>query len=177
MDYPVTLTPDDNGTILVSFVDWPAQTFGTDRADALGHAVDALATVIDAYIKEGQALPRPSKGKDRVVVPALLEAKIRLYETMRASKVTKAELGRRLTWHGPQVDRLLAMTHGSQLDQLEAAFSALGKRLVVAVEDADVGGVDGAKAPARRAGGTGPEARGARAIRKRPRRRARAAAR
>lgn len=36
---------------------------------------------------------------------------------------------------GPQVDRLLAMTHGSKLKQIEAAFRALGKRLVVGVED------------------------------------------
>lgn len=135
LDYPVTLTPDDNDTILVSFVDWPAHTFGDDREDALSHAVDALTTIIDAYIKDGQELPRPSKGKIRVTVPALIEAKIRLYETMRAAKMSKAELGRRLDWHGPQIDRLLAMKHGSQLDQLEAAFGALGKRLVVGVED------------------------------------------
>lgn len=135
LDYPVTITEDDNDTMLVSFVDLPAQTFGDDREDALRHAVDALATVLDAYIKDGREIPAPSKGKVRVAVPALIEAKIRLYEAMRAGKVTKAELGRRLHWHGPQVDRLLAMKHGSQLDQLEAAFGALGKRLMVSLDD------------------------------------------
>jgi hypothetical protein len=55
-----------------------------------------------------------------VAVPALVEAKIRLYEAMEATRVGKAELGRRLNWHGPQVDRLLQVKHGSQLDQLEA---------------------------------------------------------
>jgi antitoxin HicB len=135
LDYPVTLTPDDNDTILVRFVDWPAQTFGADRNEALRQAVDALATIIDAYIKDGREIPQPSAGKTRVTVPALVEAKIRLYETMRATKVTKAELGRRLKWHPPQVDRLLAMTHGSRFDQLEAAFGVLGKRLVLGVED------------------------------------------
>jgi len=34
-----------------------------------------------------------------------------------------------------QVDRLLEMTHGSKLEQLEAAFAVLGKRLVVGIED------------------------------------------
>lgn len=135
MDYPVTLTPDDNHTILVTFIDWPANTFGTDREDAFRHAVDALTTMIDAYIKDGRDIPRPSKGKEWVAVPALVEAKIRLYETMRAAKVGKAELGRRLDCHLPQIDRLLAMKHGSKLEQLEAAFGALGKRLVVSVED------------------------------------------
>jgi antitoxin HicB len=137
MEYPVTLTPDDNGTVLVKFKDWPAQTFGEDRDDALRHAVDALTTMIDTYIKDGRDIPRPStKGRDRVTVPALVEAKIRLYEAMRAAHVGKAELGRRLDVHLPQVDRLLAMKHGSKLEQLEAAFGALGKRLVVIVQDA-----------------------------------------
>ena len=112
-----------------------AQTFGKDREDALHQAVDALATIIDAYIKDGREIPGPSKGTVRVAVPALIEAKIGLYEAMRAKQMSKAELGRRLNWHPPQVDRLLAMTHGSRLDQLEAAFGALGKRLVVGVED------------------------------------------
>lgn len=138
MDYPVTLERDDNDTILVSFPDFPeAHTFGTDEADALTHAQDALATAIDAYIKDKRAVPLPSAvvAKYRVTVPALIEAKLHLYETMRTRRIGKAELGRRLGWHAPQVDRLLAMTHGSKLEQLESAFGALGKRLVVGVED------------------------------------------
>jgi len=138
MEYPATLERDDD-TLLVSFPDFPeAHTFGTDEADALVHARDALATIIDAYIKDRRSIPSPSMCRTsyRVTVPALIEAKVRLYEAMRAAKVGKAELGRRLDWHPPQVDRLLAMTHGSKLGQLEAAFGALGKRLVVGVEDA-----------------------------------------
>ena len=73
--------------------------------------------------------------KYRVTMPALVEAKVHLYDAMRAAKVGKAELARRLDWHLPQVDRLLEMTHGSRLEQLEAAFGALGKRLVVGIED------------------------------------------
>lgn len=138
MDYPVTLTPDDNGTVLVTFPDVDgAVTFGDTIDEALTRAPDALATILEAYIKDRRPIPPPStrRTKYRVAVPALVEAKIRLYEAMRAAKVGKAELGRRLDWHLPQVDRLLAMTHGSKLAQLEAAFGALGKRLVVSVED------------------------------------------
>jgi antitoxin HicB len=141
MDYPVTLERDDNDTILVSFPDFPeAHSYGDDAKDALSHAADALATVIDAYIKDRRDIPTPSVAgsRHRVGVPALVEAKIRLYETMRAAKIGKAELARRLDWHAPQVDRLLAMTHGSKLDQLETAFKAMGKRLVIAVEEASV---------------------------------------
>jgi antitoxin HicB len=138
MDYPVTLERDDNGTVLVTFPDFPeAHTFGEDETDAVLRARDALATVIDAYIKDRRDVPRPSAivAKPRVAVPALVEAKMRLYETMRSGKVGKAELAKRLGWHLPQVDRLLAMTHGSRLEQLEAAFRALGKRMVLGIED------------------------------------------
>ncbi len=138
MDYPVKLARDDNETILVSFPDFPeAHTYGDDAAEALKRAADALATVIDAYIKDRRDIPVPSAiaVKHRVTVPALVEAKIRLYETMRDAKIGKAELARRLDWHLPQVDRLLAMTHGSKLNQLETAFRAMGKRLVIGVED------------------------------------------
>jgi antitoxin HicB len=138
MDYPVILAKDDNDTVLVNFPDFPeAHTFGDDVDDALAHAPDALATVIDAYIKDHRDIPLPSATATRywVTVPALIEAKVRLYEAMRAAGVGKSELARRLDWHLPQVDRLLEMTHGSRLEQLEAAFRVLGKRLVVGVQD------------------------------------------
>jgi antitoxin HicB len=137
VEYPATLTPDDNGTWFVTFPDIAGVTFGDTVEDALRHASDALATMLEAYIKDRRPIPPPSarRTKYRVRVPALLEAKIRLYTAMREADVGKAELGRRLAWHPPQVDRLLAMTHGSRLDQLECAFQALGKRLVVSVED------------------------------------------
>ena len=64
----------------------------------------------------------------------------------------KAELARRLDWHLPQIDRLLAMRHGSQLEQLEAALQALGLRLVVGAEPM-------APAAPRRARAAGPRRR------------------
>lgn len=152
MDYPVKLKRDDNDTILVSFPDFPeAHTYGDDEGDALERAKDALATVIDAYIKDRRDIPRPSARitKHRVTMRALVEAKVSLYESMRAAKIGKAELARRLDWHLPQVDRLLEMTHGSKLEQLEAAFSALGKRLVVGVEDVTVPKLHRARRPRR----------------------------
>ena len=162
MDYPVRLERDDNDTILVSFPDFPeAHTYGDSVEDALTRAPDALATAIDAYIKDRRDIPLPAAivAKHRVTVPALKEAKIRLYETMRAAKVGKSELARRLDWHLPQVDRLLEMTHGSQLAQIERAFHAMGKRLVIGVEDVN-------RATRRRMAGRGTRRRAHREIRK-----------
>jgi len=136
--YPVELRPDDNDTIRVSFPDVPeAHTFGENRAEALARAKDALATVIDAYIKDRRPIPAPSvvDGALVVPVPALTATKMQLYALMRECGVGKAQLARRLNWHLPQVDRVLDVYHSSRLDQLESAFSALGKRIVVSVED------------------------------------------
>ena len=70
-----------------------------------------------------------------VILPALEEAKIRLYEAMRQAGVRKAELARRMGLQKSQVDRLLDLRHRSRLDQIEAALAKLHKRLVVHVED------------------------------------------
>jgi antitoxin HicB len=55
---------------------------------------------------------------------------------MRSQGVGKAELARRLNCHLPQIDRLLDLRHASRLDQIEAAFAALKKRLSIEVRDA-----------------------------------------
>ena len=59
--YPVVLTPDDNGTFLVTFPDVPgAVTFGETEEEALTRAVDALLTVFDGLVREGKEMPLPS---------------------------------------------------------------------------------------------------------------------
>jgi antitoxin HicB len=138
MRYPVTLTPDDRQTVVVTFPDVPgAITYGDTVEEALARAPDALLTVFDALIKDRRDIPAPSPTKGpSIVLPALESAKLALYDTLRTARVSKAELGRRLDWHPTQVDRLLALSHLSRFDQLDAAFRALGKRLHVTVEDA-----------------------------------------
>lgn len=131
--YPVTLTADDNDTILVTFQDFPeAQTFGDDQEEALARAADALETVIDAYIRDRRDIPAPSKVMNAsVTLPSLIATKVQIYNTMRTQKIGKAELAKRLGAHLPQIDRLLDIKHGSKLDQLEAAAHALGAELEI----------------------------------------------
>jgi antitoxin HicB len=139
--YPVTLTKDSDGSVLVRFPDVPeAVTFGATREEALARAVDALLTAFDAYMKDRRDIPSPSavRASARVRVPALDASKIALYQSMRERKVNKSELARRLDWHLPQVDRVLQIRHGSQIEQLEAAFAAVGKRLEINVFDDQV---------------------------------------
>lgn len=139
LEYPVELNRDTNGTLLVTFPEFAeAVTFGEDESDALLRAVDALETVLAARMddREDIPLPSPAAGRPCAVLPALTAAKVLLYRAMREGGVRKADLARRLGWHGPQIDRLLDLNHASRLDQIEAALAALGKRLTVDLADA-----------------------------------------
>ena len=139
--YPLTIEPDDNGTLLVSFVDIPeAHTFADDKDEVTALATDCALTALEGYMKDRRPIPTPSReltGR-AVVLPPLAVAKIELYEAMRNAGVRKAELARRLRWHMPQVDRLLSLRHGSRLEHLEAALTVLGHHLEMRV----VRGVD-----------------------------------
>ena len=134
--YPVKLVKDTNETILVDVPDIPeAHTFGEDREEALLRAPDAIESALMCYIdlRCEIPVPRATRKGPFVTLPALTEAKLALYTAMRATRIGKAELSRRLNCHLPQVDRLLDLRHASRLDQLEAAFRALGKQLSIQI--------------------------------------------
>jgi antitoxin HicB len=137
--YRVKLSKDTNGTILVEVPDIPgAVTFGEDREEALLRAPDAIETVLIGYMADHRDIPMPRAGAKGpfATLPALTEAKLALYQSMRAAGVGKAALARRLNCHMPQIDRLVDLRHASRLDQLEAAFRALGKQLSVEIREA-----------------------------------------
>jgi len=138
MRYAVELTPDDNGTILVTVPDIPAAiTFGEDREDALARAADAIETAIMAHISAREDIPAPkARGKDSIALPALSAAKIELYRAMKAEGVGKAELARRLGWALPQIDRLVDLRHGSRIEAIERALAALGRSMSIVVRAA-----------------------------------------
>lgn len=140
MRYPLTLTPDQNGTIIAQAVDAPgALTVGRDEADAVAQAVDALVTLFAYLMTEGETIPppsRPKRGQACAVLPPMVAAKLAIYQAMHAAGLTQSALAERLGCDPRQVRRLLDLDHRSRLDQLEAALGALGKRLVLEVQDA-----------------------------------------
>ena len=138
--YKVKLEPDDNDTLLVTSPELPGLvTYGEDRDDALKHAAGALEELIASEIADGREVPRPrgtmrlKRDEALVALPALSALKLELYWALRASKITRAELARRLSWNRESVDRLFRLDHASRLDQLEAAFGALGRRIDVSI--------------------------------------------
>jgi antitoxin HicB len=139
LEYRIYLTPDDNGTLLVTCPQLPiVATFGEDEADALRHAVDAIETALSSMIDDGEDIPRPSKSSSGIPVglPLMTTLKVQLYWALRAAGITRAELGRRLDWKRESVDRLFRLGHRSRLEQLEAAFAALGRQIDVKVREA-----------------------------------------
>jgi antitoxin HicB len=141
MEYPAKFTTDrESGGFVVTFPDVPqAITEGNTIAEAMEMASEALALALTFYTEEWRDLPVPSqpkRGMRMVRVPALSEAKFKLYTALRDSGIKKADLARRLKCAPSQVDRLLDITHASRVEHLEAAFAALGKRMSVIVEEA-----------------------------------------
>jgi antitoxin HicB len=133
--FPYGFEPDADG-VVVQFIDVPeAHTFGATEADASANALDCLITALGGYIKLGREIPTPSpaRGRPVVILPPLVSAKLALYEAMRAQRITRTELARRLGLQENAVRRLLDLDHRSHIDQLDRALAALGKRLEVRV--------------------------------------------
>lgn len=137
LTYPLTLTPDDNGTFLVQFPDVPeAITVADDDTEALVNGQEALEAAIEIYFDEKRVVPHPSKpkrGQLSVTLPAIVTAKVLLANEMVSQGVRKAELARRLKVHMPQIDRLVDLRHSSKLENIERAFHELGKSLDIRV--------------------------------------------
>jgi antitoxin HicB len=138
--YPAKFVWEEDG-ITVTFPDLPEiVTAGYSEPEALQYAVDAMGTALTEYINRRRAIPKPSKARGKgmrlVALPALAEAKLRLYEVMRRKRLRKADLARRMGVQASQIDRLLDLNHSSRLEQVEDALRVLDKRLVVSVANA-----------------------------------------
>ncbi len=138
LGYRIKIEPDDNGTLLVTcpaFLE--VTTFGDDEADAMRRAVGAIEEAIAARMADGEDVPEGHQRGPRLVrLPALTVLKVELYRQLREVGMTRAELARRLGWKRESVDRLFRLDHASRLEQLEAAFAALGQAVSVSVHAA-----------------------------------------
>jgi antitoxin HicB len=138
--YPATVQIDQAGFHLVTFPDVPeAGTDAETREEALHEAVDALIAALGGYMAERRPIPQPSRarpGQVLIALPALITAKLALYEAMREAGVNNIGLGRRLGISEGAVRRLLDLDHRSHISQVEAGLKNLGQCLIVTVEAA-----------------------------------------
>jgi antitoxin HicB len=138
--YPATFRRDESGRQVVSFPDFPrAHTDGKNMQEAFNEATDCLGSVIAAYIAEKQEVPDPSpikRGQKLIPVPLWVAGKLALYRTMREQQITNSELARRLGVRETVIRRMLDPDHATKSEKLQAALAVLGKRIVVALDDA-----------------------------------------
>jgi antitoxin HicB len=132
---------DRRGNIVVTFPDVPeVVTQGRGEADARAMAEEALGLVLLSHLARGKPLPKPrAKGRklvDIAVAPDVA-AKLAVLESFAAAGISKSELARRIGKDEKEVRRILDPKHPTKLPALTATLRALGKRLVVAVMEAE----------------------------------------
>ena len=142
MEYAALFEPAREGGFVITIPDfgWGVSQGDTEE-EAREMAAALLQTLVQEHIRRGEALPRPAKRRGRkyrfVSLPALQGAKAELYMAFLGSGIRKAELARRLGIPKTTVDRLFNLDNHTRLDQMEAAFAALGKRLSIEISDAE----------------------------------------
>jgi antitoxin HicB len=138
--YAAKFERGDKRGIVVSFPDVPeAITQGDDMADARAQAEEALGLAPLTYPERGLSLPKArakGKGLAPVAVPPGVAAKLAVLEAFAAAKIGKSELGRRMGKDEKEVRRILDPKHPTKLPAMVEALRALGKRLVVSIEEA-----------------------------------------
>lgn len=137
--YPVHLTANEPGGILIKFPDFDfAISEGDDVADALIQAADCLEEALAICIDDGLPIPAPSpvaKGGYTVAPGPVIAAKAALYAAMRNGGLTKVALAARLGINEKDVRRMVDPRFTTKIPALAKALDALGKRIEITVTD------------------------------------------
>jgi len=142
MEYLAKFTPDRKaGGYVVTFPDVAgAVTEGDTLEEAKAMAAEALELALTFYIDRGAELPvaraKPGRFMHLIRVSAAVDTKLQLYSAWLSSGIRKAEFARRIGISKTNIDRLFDISHETRLEQLEAAFLALGLKVVIQVRAA-----------------------------------------
>jgi antitoxin HicB len=138
--YPASFQRDEGGRTLVSFPVFPtAHTDGADANEAMEEAIDCLGSAIAFAMTDKTEVPKPSRpkrGQKLVPVPLWIVGKVALYWAIREAGISQSELARRLNVRETVVRRMLDPNHDTKQEKIQAALEALGKRVVMAYDDA-----------------------------------------
>lgn len=133
----------DGDGFIVTFPDVPeAITGGATMEEAVANAAEALELALLTYAADGTTIPAAERqlarggSHRRIAVPAAVAAKIAFIVAFRESGMTRVALAAKLGKAETEVRRMLDPYHQTKLPAIEAGLRALGKRLVVSVEEA-----------------------------------------
>ena len=140
MQYPATVSRDENGRYLVKFMDFGwGGTDGETIAEALSEAVDCLDELISTTMANNELLPVPGDmlavNTYPVAPTALIAAKAAIYSEQRRKYHKKKDLAALIGKDEKFIRTLLDPHSGSRIQSIEALLNALGKRLVISIED------------------------------------------
>jgi antitoxin HicB len=136
--YPATFEHGDQpGVLVVSFPDIPeAVTEADDLPGARAAAIDALGLALLTYAEAGRPLPVPTSGVGELIpVDPSVAAKLAVIDTFSRAGLSRRAFAALLGKDEREVRRILSPRHPTKLPALTAALAALGKRLVVGVEE------------------------------------------
>jgi antitoxin HicB len=145
--YSALLEPEPEGGFTVTFPEIGfGATYGETWDEALRQAEDMLEEAVLGLIAHGEEVPEPAPQIDAaaedgthrapIALPALTAAKLELYRAMREAGLDTVQLAERLGWPPKKITHIFDGYHVIRLEQLEAAFAALGRRFVVTSEPA-----------------------------------------
>lgn len=138
--YPAIFSRDEDGRVLASFPDFPgAHTDGVNATEAMEQAIDCLGSAIAFAMTDKVNIPKPARlkrGQKLVPVPLWIVAKLALYWAIRERGMSQSELARRLKVRETIVRRMLDPNHETRQEKMQAALEELGKRVVMAYDDA-----------------------------------------
>jgi antitoxin HicB len=143
--YSALLEPEPEGGFTMTFpeIGFDA-TYGETWDEALRQGEDMLEEAVLGLIAHGEEVPEPGPPNDPaagdatcrapIALPALTAAKLELYRAMRQAGLDEGQLAQRLGWPAKKMIHIFDGYHAVRLEQLEAALSALGRRLMVTSE-------------------------------------------
>lgn len=142
LQYPMILTKGEDGGYIVEISHpngrFQGVTEGDNFEQAMEKAHHLLNEIVISAIEDGDDIPSPNEfatGTHSIVVPPLTAAKAILYLEMKKQGIKKATLARRLQCDPKQVDRIIQPRHKSTFVQMQSAFAAVGKEMVVSAKD------------------------------------------
>ena len=136
--YPAVLEPEESGGFFVRFVDVEgALTDGETLDEAQFNASEALSGILGWMLDENRPIPDPSPaGEGMVLIAPDTRTQAALLIRRARGERSLAELARSLETSWPSAQRLENPRHSPTLRQLEKAAAALGKRLVLTLDEA-----------------------------------------
>lgn len=136
--YPATASFDeDTGQYEIVYRDFSnLHSVALTEDDIELEAKDGLTAMIGDLIDSRIPIPLPSTPNDGdfvIHLPVLICLKAALHNAMISTGTRKADLARRLNQKGPQIDRLLDVSHASKVETLEQALYLLGYEISVQI--------------------------------------------